>query len=749
QMVEFDKENTERLSKAGTSCAGEFKTKELQLFVHKIFFGPIELNPASTASFKWDDNPEVSGKLSFQVLHDKIHTDMSIAFEMFTGCFGFVSSDSHRHSLILKFREPCQKKAYRKFLTPKINEQLKNYSLTDKSYPLFFLTIILNEATKSTYHNIIAEDEQQRGYTASQLKNYITQNMQAKFHEDGIERYWKIRKRHPMNECCFYDVINSEDFLKFLKTVGIKITKYSNQTIYYEGTNPAINNRFELQHSTPSNSSESLAKETLNEFLPGKRIMPKPAPRQLQQGHEGQLLQNHHPQQRQQMQFPLASIDNEEKQDGPTRLGKRARMENEIAPPVVNEKEEEEEMEEEEEEEDEAMEVDEDEEDEEEDEDEEMAEKSSTPEIVDLDSDEEEETTAKTAPTPVKRKPNPRDVLMAYKSTTIHFEDMKGLFFDEMVNDTIVDLYLSMMKDDELKPEVRDKTHVFSCFFYKRLTEGMGPLVNYKNGDRAAAFRFASVERNYGAISKWTRRVDLFNMDYVVVPVVDDLHWYLIIIVKPYKCIVPSNGGMIDNVRARRKGYDAGEESTYAIMLDSLYDAGDQKRQTSIDIIRDYLELEYAHKKGSANDGKVFDRSRIGIIRPRRLPQQKNFLDCGFFLMRYAETFLKDPPSDQMLRKGVMWKEWYIGFEISVRYMRELVACAIQKKTDRTVWKEYKMFERWRRDEWDPARKQKESLFVAKCRRYPSEERQANGEKRVRRHTEPPSLTTPMASHFH
>lgn len=53
--------------------------------------------------------------------------------------------------------------------------------------------------------------------------------------------------------------------------------------------------------------------------------------------------------------------------------------------------------------------------------------KSSTPEVVDLDSDDDE-----TAVSPAK-KPMPRDILMTYKCTTIHFEDMKGLFFDEMV----------------------------------------------------------------------------------------------------------------------------------------------------------------------------------------------------------------------------------------------------------------------------------------------------------------------------
>lgn len=40
-------------------------------------------------------------------------------------------------------------------------------------------------------------------------------------------------------------------------------------------------------------------------------------------------------------------------------------------------------------------------------------------------------------------------------------------------------------------------------------------------------------------------------------------------------------------------------------------------------------------------------------------------------------------------------------------------------------------------------------LLVARCRRYPSEEPRPNGQRRVRHHSEPSSLTTPMTSHFH
>ncbi|KAF8361585.1 ulp-2 [Pristionchus pacificus] len=687
---------------------------------------------------------------------------MKMTFEMFEGGFGFVGNDYHRSALILKFRDRCNIKAWKPILSDKIKEQLKQYGIIgNDSISLLYLTIVLNEASSNGVHNAVADDESKKSYTAAELRDYIMNNLQAKFREDGNERYWKIRKKHPTVDHCFYDVIKPDEFNKYLKMVGIKYNKHKN-SVTYEGAAPVNNMNFDLQHSTPSNSSENVSKEISNEFLPGKKSEQKTGG----QPHE-QPLPNHvhhrHSNHGQQPQLTLSnlSIDQKKSSGQGTLKRLRSRTEKEKSPPQemirkeeesrheVDDEADDEELDEED------MEYDEDEEEGEGVvgvEDEEMREeysesptdkKSSTPEVVDLDSDDDE-----TAVSPAK-KPMPRDILMTYKCTTIHFEDMKGLFFDEMVNDTIVDLYLSMMKDEIVKPPIRDVTHVFSCFFFKRLTEGMTPQMNYKPGDKPAHFRFSSVERNYTVLSKWTRKVDLFKMDYVVVPVVDDLHWYLIIIVKPHKCIVPANGGMVDNVKARRKGYTGKGPVTYAIMLDSLFDAGDQKRQTAIDIIRDYLELEYKNKKGGSNDGNVFDRTRIGLLRPKALPQQSNFLDCGFFLMKYAETFLSNPPSDDKLRKGILWRDWYVGFEISVRYMRELVARAIQRKTDKKVWKDYKIFEKSRRDEWDPARKQKEALHIARCRRYPSEEPRPNGQRRVRHHSEPSSLTTPMTSHFH
>lgn len=41
---------------------------------------------------------------------------------------------------------------------------------------------------------------------------------------------------------------------------------------------------------------------------------------------------------------------------------------------------------------------------------------------------------------------------------------------DQLLNDVIIDFYIKYLCNAVLTPEQREKTYVFSCFFYKRLT---------------------------------------------------------------------------------------------------------------------------------------------------------------------------------------------------------------------------------------------------------------------------------------
>ena len=68
---------------------------------------------------------------------------------------------------------------------------------------------------------------------------------------------------------------------------------------------------------------------------------------------------------------------------------------------------------------------------------------------------------------------------------------------------------------DQLPRKQRQRIHVFSCLFYTKLTEG-------KNA-----------EASHKLVSRWTKNVNLFDKDFVLVPVNKKYHWSLTVIVRP------------------------------------------------------------------------------------------------------------------------------------------------------------------------------------------------------------------------
>jgi hypothetical protein len=90
------------------------------------------------------------------------------------------------------------------------------------------------------------------------------------------------------------------------------------------------------------------------------------------------------------------------------------------------------------------------------------------------------------------------------------------------VNDTIIELGLSLLHEKirQQNPALAAQIHIFSSFFYKRLTE---------NKDKAAGFE---------SVRKWAK-TNVFEKKYLVVPINEHLHWYLAIVVNPSFCIAP------------------------------------------------------------------------------------------------------------------------------------------------------------------------------------------------------------------
>lgn len=111
--------------------------------------------------------------------------------------------------------------------------------------------------------------------------------------------------------------------------------------------------------------------------------------------------------------------------------------------------------------------------------------------------------------------------------------DLKRLEPEEYLNDTLIEFGLKLWLGElrEKDPLLADQIHVFSSFFYKKL--------NMKN-----------VEEGYQSVRKWTAKVDLFSKKYIIVPINENLHWYLAIIYEPGHVLEPPLGAPL-SVQAR------------------------------------------------------------------------------------------------------------------------------------------------------------------------------------------------------
>ena len=102
------------------------------------------------------------------------------------------------------------------------------------------------------------------------------------------------------------------------------------------------------------------------------------------------------------------------------------------------------------------------------------------------------------------------------KKTTVEWSDLERLDEGEFLNDNLISFYLRYLEQrlEEERPEVAKRVYFFNTFFFATLTSA------HKGRKRF----------NYEGVQKWTRSVDLFTYDYIVVPINEQAHWYLAII---------------------------------------------------------------------------------------------------------------------------------------------------------------------------------------------------------------------------
>lgn len=98
--------------------------------------------------------------------------------------------------------------------------------------------------------------------------------------------------------------------------------------------------------------------------------------------------------------------------------------------------------------------------------------------------------------------------------------DYACLAVDVYLNDVIIDFYLKYLHHEVLTKEQSAKSYIFSQFFYKRLTQ----VSKEKDPKLTAA------QKRHARVANWTKNVNIFEKDFIIIPINEQSHWFLAII---------------------------------------------------------------------------------------------------------------------------------------------------------------------------------------------------------------------------
>ncbi|KAH6585685.1 hypothetical protein BASA50_001019 [Batrachochytrium salamandrivorans] len=170
-------------------------------------------------------------------------------------------------------------------------------------------------------------------------------------------------------------------------------------------------------------------------------------------------------------------------------------------------------------------------------------------------------------------------ILVKEFSVSISKKDMHTLSGSSWLNDEIINFYGQLcMKRANEAPDLYPKIHVFNTFFYEKLrTQG------------------------YSSIRRWTKKVDLFSKDLVIIPIHIGMHW---------TCAA------INFKNSQFEYYDS-------LLGDNF---------SCLELLRDYLIQEHADKKK-----EPIDLDDWSDYIPKDIPTQQNGYDCGVFTCTFME----------------------------------------------------------------------------------------------------------------
>lgn len=207
---------------------------------------------------------------------------------------------------------------------------------------------------------------------------------------------------------------------------------------------------------------------------------------------------------------------------------------------------------------------------------------------------------------------DPNLVLSAAFKLRITQRDLATLQEGGWLNDEVMNFYLSLIMERCAADAAGFKVYTFSTFFFPKL-RGVG------GGAQTGG---------HSAVKRWTKAVDLFLYDLILVPLHLGVHWALAVIDLKSKTV-------------------------------KSYDSMGRRHDDICSLLLLYLKEEHKAKKGRELDSTKWT---VGSLRATEIPQQKNGSDCGVFACKYADYIAKGKPLTfkqchmPLFRKLMIWE---------------------------------------------------------------------------------------------
>ncbi|OXB65267.1 hypothetical protein ASZ78_001574 [Callipepla squamata] len=198
----------------------------------------------------------------------------------------------------------------------------------------------------------------------------------------------------------------------------------------------------------------------------------------------------------------------------------------------------------------------------------------------------------------------PDEVMSSAFKLKVTREDIQTLNSYQWLNDEVINFYMNLLVERNKKDNY-PTLYAFSTFFYPKL-----------------------ISLGYGAVRRWTRNVDLFKYDIILVPIHLREHWTLVVV----------------DVRKKTITY---------------FDSLGKKRDKICEIVLQYLQEESWDKqkvKLSCSEWTLRN------MEAHEIPQQSNGNDCGVFMCKYADYVSREKPITftendiPYFRKRMVWE---------------------------------------------------------------------------------------------